>query len=96
MSSFYSHVYLSSNCTGTVTLGIFVRLCGMCTSDVRLWSPYHIRDQDAECYYDPTGAGEVPRGNNIHTLPYRDVGQKNENDREEVAHRDNDGAPHAQ
>jgi hypothetical protein len=71
MSSFYCNVHLSSDCTGTVNLGI---LCSMCTLDVRLWLPYQIRDQDAECYYNPTGAGQVPGRNNIHALPKRDVG----------------------
>ena len=67
----------------------------MCTSDARLWS-HHIKDQDAECYYDPTRAGQVPGRNNVHALPYRDVGQEDEDDREEVAYRDNDGTPDAQ
>lgn len=73
-SPLHYHVYLSSYCTGAVTLGIFVRLCSMCTSDVRLWPPYHITDQDAECYYNSTGTGQVPGCNNIYALPYSDVG----------------------
>lgn len=57
---------------------------------------YHIVDQDAECYNNRTGTGQVPGRDYVHALPYRDIGEENENDCQKVAYRDNDGAPDAQ
>jgi hypothetical protein len=57
---------------------------------------YHIVEQDAKSDHDRTRTSQIPRGDYVHTLPDRDIGQEDENDGKEVADGYHDGSPNSQ
>jgi hypothetical protein len=56
----------------------------------------HIMEQDTKSNHDCTRTCQVPRGDYVYTLPYRDIRYENENDGKKVADGDHNRSPNSQ